>query len=95
MTAANHAKASMILVVMLDPSMTVRPVKLTLSLTGLTVMLGSSKTIKIMLALARLSVLLIKNHAKQPAVWQWLFRVSKRLPQMPKPVLQQSKKLFQ
>ena len=34
MTAANHAKASMILVVMLDPSMTVRPVKLTLSLTG-------------------------------------------------------------
>ena len=30
----NHAKASMILVVMLDPSMTVRPVKLTLSLTG-------------------------------------------------------------
>ena len=34
MIAANHAKASMILVVMLDPSMTVRPVKLTLSLTG-------------------------------------------------------------
>ena len=30
----NHAKASMILVVMLDPSMTVRPVKLTLSSTG-------------------------------------------------------------
>ena len=30
----NHAKASMILVVMLDPSMTIRPVKLTLSLTG-------------------------------------------------------------
>ena len=30
----NHAMASMILVVMLDPSMTVRPVKLTLSLTG-------------------------------------------------------------
>ena len=34
MTGLNHAKASMILVVMLDPSMTVRPVKLTLSLTG-------------------------------------------------------------
>ena len=33
MIAANHAKASMILVVMLDHSMTVRPVKLTLSLT--------------------------------------------------------------
>ena len=28
MTGLNHAKASMILVVMLDPSMTVRPVKL-------------------------------------------------------------------
>ena len=34
MITADHAKASMILVVMLDPSMTVRPVKLTLSLTG-------------------------------------------------------------
>ena len=30
----NHAEASMILVIMLDPSKTVRPVKLTLSLTG-------------------------------------------------------------
>ena len=30
----NRAEASMIWVVMLDPSMTVRPVKLTLSLTG-------------------------------------------------------------
>ena len=30
----NHAKANMILAVMLDPTMTVRPVKLTLSLTG-------------------------------------------------------------
>ena len=29
-----HAKASMILVVMLDPTMTVKPVKLTLNLTG-------------------------------------------------------------
>ena len=34
MTGLNHAKVSMILAVMLDPSMTVRPVKLTLSLTG-------------------------------------------------------------
>ena len=33
MTGLNHAKASMILVVMLDPSMTVRPVKLSVSLT--------------------------------------------------------------
>ena len=32
---------SMILVAMLDPSMTVRPVKLSVSFTGLTVMLGS------------------------------------------------------
>ena len=38
MIAANHAKASMILVVMLAPSMIVRPVKLTLSMTGLTMM---------------------------------------------------------
>ena len=105
MTAANHAKASMILVVMLDPSMTVRPVKLTLSLTGShtfsdfpslwgghaphneeksekcvticpakcqldihTIMLGSSMTTKIMLALARLTILLSRNHAKQPSV---------------------------
>ena len=34
MIAANHAKASMILVGMLAPRITVRPVKLTLSLTG-------------------------------------------------------------
>ena len=90
MIAANHAKASMTLAVIRDPSMTVRPIKLTLSLTGshtffsfsfimagghapinegksenvllpvklsvsltsLTVMLGSSMTTKIMLALA-------------------------------------------
>ena len=45
------------------------PVKLSVSLTGLTVMLGSSMTTQIMLALAWLTILLIKNHAKQPAVW--------------------------